>query len=118
MSSEVKNFIDKIQQGDNAGAGDAFKDALRSKVGSALDGHRKEVASTMFSGIKTPGQPEEINTAKDAATHSDPKPEIADPGVFNRDGSVASDIASSDVVSTSADTTPDTGVDTPADVSQ
>ena len=27
MSSEVKNFIDKIQAGDNASAGDAFKDA-------------------------------------------------------------------------------------------
>jgi len=113
MSDEVKNFIDKIQQGDNAGAGDAFKDALRSKVGSALDGHRKEVASTMFSAVKTPGQPEEINTAKDATTHSDPKPEIADPGVFNRDGTVASDIASSDVLSTT-----DTGAEASADVSQ
>ena len=120
MSDEVKKFIDKVQQGDNAAAGDAFKDALRAKVGSALDGHRKEVASTMFSAVKTPGQPEEINTAKDAATHSDPKPEIANPGVFNRDGSVASDIASSDVLSTpSADTTPaDTGAEASVDVSQ
>jgi hypothetical protein len=120
MSDGVKNFIDKIQKGDNAGAGDAFKDALRAKVGDALDGHRKEVASTMYSAVKTPGQPEEINTAKDAATHSDPKPEIADPGVFNRDGTVAPSLASSDVISTTtADTTTaDAGVEAPADVSQ
>ena len=36
MSEEVKNFIDKMAQNDMVGAGDAFKDALRSKVGDAL----------------------------------------------------------------------------------
>ena len=77
MSEEVKNFIDKIQSGDNAGAGDAFKDALRVKVGSALDTHRQEVASSLFNGtVET--QP-----------HSDPKPVIADPGTFNADGTVS-----------------------------
>jgi hypothetical protein len=37
MSEEVKNFIDKLAQNDMVGAGDAFKDALRSKVGDALE---------------------------------------------------------------------------------
>jgi hypothetical protein len=77
MSDEVKNFIDKIASGDNAGAGDAFKDALRMKVGDALDAHRQEVAGNMFNGTV------------EAQSHSDPKPVIADPGTFNPDGSVS-----------------------------
>ena len=76
MSEEVKNFIDKIADGDNAAAGDAFKDALRVKVGDSLDAHRKEVAGNLFNGNME--QP-----------HSDPKPVIADPGTFNQDGSVS-----------------------------
>ena len=76
MSEEVKNFIDKIADGDNASAGDAFKDALRVKVGDSLDAHRQEVAGNMFNGnLEQP--------------HSDPKPVIADPGTFNQDGSVS-----------------------------
>jgi len=76
MSDEVKNFIDKIADGDNASAGDAFKDALRVKVGDSLDAHRQEVAGNMFNGnVEQP--------------HSDPKPVIADPGTFNQDGSVS-----------------------------
>jgi hypothetical protein len=76
MSEEVKNFIDKIADGDNASAGDAFKDALRVKVGNSLDAHRQEVAGNMFNGnVEQP--------------HSDPKPVIADPGTFNQDGSVS-----------------------------
>ena len=76
MSDEVKNFIDKIAGGDNAAAGDAFKDALRVKVGNSLDAHRQEVAGNMFNGnVEQP--------------HSDPKPVIADPGTFNQDGSVS-----------------------------
>jgi len=76
MSDEVKNFIDKIADGDNTAAGDAFKDALRVKVGNSLDAHRQEVAGNMFNGnVEQP--------------HSDPKPVIADPGTFNQDGSVS-----------------------------
>ena len=76
MSEEVKSFIDQIANGDNAAAGDAFKDALRMKVGDALDNHRKDVANSMFNGQAEP--------------NSDPKPVIADPGTFNADGSVTS----------------------------
>ena len=80
MSDEVKNFIDKIADGDNAAAGDAFKDALRVKVGDALDAHRQEVAGNMFNGTI------------EAQPHSDPKPVIADPGTFNQDGSVSNTV--------------------------
>ena len=72
MSEEVKNFIGKLAQNDMVGAGDAFKDALRSKVGDALDTRRQEVASSLFK----------------AEPHSDPKPEIAGTGTFTRDGEV------------------------------
>ena len=77
MSDEVKNFIYQIQAGNNAYSGEAFKDALRAKVGSALDAHRQEVASNLFNGTV------------EAEPHSDPKPVIADPGTFNQDGSVS-----------------------------
>ena len=79
MSEETKTFIDKLAAGDNAGAGDAFKDALRVKVGQTLDAHRKDMAGNMFN---------QANPIPEAEAHSDPKPEIADPGSFDRDGNV------------------------------
>jgi len=63
MSEEVKNFIDKLSTGANAEAGDAFKDALRAKVGDALEVKRQDMASNLFQ----------------AASFSDPKPEVIDP---------------------------------------
>ena len=77
MSEEVKNFIDAMADGKNDQAGEAFKDALKAKVGSQLDQHRKEVAANMFNGQIEP------------ESFSDPKPEIADPGTFNPDGTVS-----------------------------
>ena len=79
MSDEVKSFVDKLAAGDNAGAGDAFKDALRVKVGQTLDNHRKDMAGNMFN---------QANPIPEAEAHSDPKPDIADPGTFDRDGNV------------------------------
>ena len=76
MSEETKAFIDKLADGDNAGAGEAFKDALRSKVGSQLDQARKDMAGNLFNGNI------------EAEPHSDPKPEIADPGTFTKEGEV------------------------------
>ena len=71
MTEEIKTFIDNLASGDNAQAGEAFKDALRAKVANGLDTKRKEMASQMF------------NTAQsipaEAAAFSDPKPEVADP---------------------------------------
>ena len=72
MSEEVKNFIDKMAQNDMVGAGDAFKDALRSKMGDQLDKQRQDIAGNMFK----------------AQPHSDPKPEIAGTGTFTKDGQV------------------------------
>ena len=80
MSEEVKSFVDKLAAGDNAGAGEAFKDALRVKVGSTLDNHRKDMASNMFNNENTP--------IPEAEPHSDPKPAVADIGTFTRDGQV------------------------------
>ncbi len=79
MSEETKNFIDKLAAGDNAGAGEAFKDALRVKVGQTLDTHRKDMAGNMFN---------QANPIPEAEAHSDPKPEIADPGTFDKEGRV------------------------------
>ena len=63
MSEKVKNFIDKLSLGQAAEAGEAFKDALRDKVGDALEARRKELAGVLFQ----------------TEPHSDPKPEIAQP---------------------------------------
>ena len=82
MTEEIKTFMDNLASGDNAQAGEAFKDALRAKVASGLDAKRKEMAGQMF------------NTAQsipaEAAAFSDPKPEVAEPGTFEQDGSVSS----------------------------
>jgi hypothetical protein len=108
MSDEVNNFVDKLAAGDNAGAGEAFKDALRVKVGNTLDAHRKNMAGNMFNNIDNP--------IPEAEAHSDPKPEIADPGTFDRDGNVVDTTGEKDgqaELDLSQDTAPDTmvGVD-------
>ena len=48
MSEQVKNFIDALSNGNQDGAGEAFKDALRMKVGDSLEARRKEIANTLF----------------------------------------------------------------------
>ena len=66
MTEKIKDFVDKLSSGDNAGAGEAFKDALRDKVATSLDAQRQDIASKIFADI----QPE---------AHSDPKPAVTDP---------------------------------------
>ena len=66
MSEHVKKFIDDLQNGKNADAGEAFKDALRDKVATSLDAQRQDIAGKIFADI----QPE---------AHSDPKPAVTDP---------------------------------------
>tara|TARA_B100000575_G_C22923913_1_gene535806 strand:- start:297 stop:623 length:327 start_codon:yes stop_codon:yes gene_type:complete len=78
MSEHTKAFIDNLEAGQNADAGEAFKNALRDKMGDALDARRQELAASLFN--KTG---EAI-----AEPHSDPKPEIADVGTFTPDGQV------------------------------
>ena len=80
MSENVKNFIDNLEVGKNADAGEAFKSALRDKMGDALDARRKELSASLFNQ-KESGEVE-------AEPHSDPKPEIADPGTFTKEGEV------------------------------
>jgi hypothetical protein len=80
MTEEVKTFIDQLATGDNANAGEAFKTALRAKVADGLDAKRKEMAGQMFNTAQS------IPT--EAETFSDPKPEIAEPGSFDKEGNV------------------------------
>ena len=77
INDNTKNFIDQLANGSSADAGEAFKDALRSKVADALDNARKDIAGNIFNGNV------------EAADYSDPKPTIADPGTFNPDGSIS-----------------------------
>ena len=80
MSENVKNFIDNLEVGKNADAGEAFKSALRDKMGDALDARRKELSASLFNQ-KESGEVE-------AEPHSAPKPEVADVGTFTQDGQV------------------------------
>ena len=112
MSENTKAFIDNLETGNNADAGEAFKSALRDKMGDALDAKRKELASSLFN-----------KEAPEAAAISDPKPEIADPGTFNKDGSVSptTDIGKdgeAEINLTPADGTPDTMVGVDVDAGQ
>ena len=78
MSEHTKAFIDNLEAGQNADAGEAFKNALRDKMGDALDARRQELAASLFN-----------KTGEAVAEpHSDPKPEIADVGTFTPDGQV------------------------------
>ena len=75
--NSTETFIDKLASDDNAGAGEAFKDAMRQKVGDALDASRKDYASNLFNAARDvmTGQ----TTPETAEPHSDPKPEVAEP---------------------------------------
>ena len=66
MSEHVSKFVDDLSKGNNAEAGEAFKDALRAKVADGLDKHRIDVASKIFSDVE-------------AQPFSDPKPAVTDP---------------------------------------
>ena len=37
MSEEIKSFISNVYKGNNVDAGEDFKDAIRAKVGDALE---------------------------------------------------------------------------------
>ena len=79
MSEEVKSFINNVQNNNNVDAGQDFKDAIRAKVGDALDARRKEMAQNLFKAQ---------NDEFEEAPHNEPKPEVADTGSFAPDGSV------------------------------
>ena len=68
MTEEIKTFIDNLASGDNAQAGEAFKDALRAKVADGLDKQRVDIASRIFNDAST-----------EAQSFSDPKPAVTDP---------------------------------------
>ncbi len=61
--SKTSKFVGLLQKGKNADAGQAFKDALRDKVASALDKARVAIAGKIFNGTQ-------------AEKHSDPKPAV------------------------------------------
>jgi hypothetical protein len=64
VPNKTAEFIDKLQAGKNADAGEAFKDALRDKVASALERQRGDVASKIFKGV----EPEKFSAPKPAVT--------------------------------------------------
>ena len=66
MSEHIKKFVDDLSVGNNAEAGEAFKDALRAKVADSLDKARVDIAGKIFSDVEP--QP-----------FSDPKPHVTDP---------------------------------------
>ena len=68
MSEHIKKFVDDLAVGNNADAGEAFKDALRAKVADGLDKQRVDIASRIFNDKST-----------EAQDFSDPKPAVTDP---------------------------------------
>ena len=68
MSEHIKKFVDDLSVGNNAEAGEAFKDALRAKVADGLDKARVDIASRIFNDAST-----------EAQDFSDPKPAVTDP---------------------------------------
>ena len=66
MSEHIKKFVDDLSTGNNAEAGEAFKDALRAKVADSLDQARVDIAGKIFNGVE-------------AQPFSDQKPAVTDP---------------------------------------
>ena len=66
MSEHVKKFVDDLSNGNNADAGEAFKDALRAKVADGLDKQRVDIAGRIFNDVE-------------AEPFSDPKPAVTEP---------------------------------------
>ena len=58
--AETKDIIDALQNGDNLGAEQAFKDTINAKVGDALETKRKEVAKTFVKSTKVEEDGEEV----------------------------------------------------------
>ena len=71
MSEHIKKFVDDLSVGNNAEAGEAFKDALRAKVADSLDQARVDIAGKIFSDV----EPQPFSDPKPAVT--DPNPETA-----------------------------------------
>ena len=58
--AETKDIIDALQNGDNLGAEQAFKDTINANVGDALETKRKEVANTFVQSSKVEEDGEEV----------------------------------------------------------
>ena len=58
--AETKDIIDALQNGDNLGAEQAFKDTINAKLGDALETKRKEVANTFVQSSKVEEDGEEV----------------------------------------------------------
>ena len=58
--ADTKDIIDALQNGDNLGAEQAFKDTINAKVGDALETKRKEVANTFVKSTKVEEDGEEV----------------------------------------------------------
>ena len=58
--AETKDIIDALQNGDNLGAEQAFKDTINTKVGDALETKRKEVANSFVKSSKVEEDGEEV----------------------------------------------------------
>ena len=58
--AETKDIIDALQNGDNLGAEQAFKDTINAKEGDALETKRKEVANTFVKSTKVEEDGEEV----------------------------------------------------------
>ena len=56
----AKEFVDALQNGKNLDAEDAFKMAMSSKVGDALENKRREVANNFVQNKKVEDDAEEV----------------------------------------------------------
>jgi len=79
MSEQIKSFISNVYKDNNIDAGEDFKDAIRAKVGDALENKRKELSQALFKAQQGEFEQEPHNVGK---------PEVAEPGTFAPDGTV------------------------------
>ena len=68
--NHVKDMIDSLSQGDNIGAEKAFKNGLASKISTALDDRRQDVAGEWMND-----KPETEESSEEPAVEVEAQPE-------------------------------------------
>jgi hypothetical protein len=57
--SQTRQFIDQLASGESSAAKESLENMISSKAFEALDVYKKEMASSIFGGVKEAKEPEE-----------------------------------------------------------
>lgn len=65
MSEHIKQFLDQIMNGQNSEARESLENVLSAKAFDALDTHKKEIASSLFSDKEETSTEEQVDSQEE-----------------------------------------------------